>query len=114
MDAHMDLQLKGKTALVTGASQGLGRAIAVGLAMEGVQVAITVRRRELLEKVAAEIVQKGGLQPLIIVADLYPENASDDIAARRLHFGQRYRGGRCRTLLRILRLNVSICFYYVF
>jgi len=39
----MDLQLNGKTALVTGASQGLGKAIAIGLAMEGVQVAITAR-----------------------------------------------------------------------
>ncbi len=80
----MDLQLKGKTALVTGASQGLGKAIAVGLAMEGVQVAITARRQELLEKVAAEIMQKGGIKPVIIAADLYPENASDDIAAQAL------------------------------
>ena len=55
----MDLQLKGKTALVSGASQGLGRAIAIGLAAEGVQVAITARRRELLENVAAEIVKIG-------------------------------------------------------
>ena len=40
----MDLQLKGKTALVTGASQGIGRAIAIGLAGEGVRVALTARR----------------------------------------------------------------------
>ena len=80
----MDLQLKGKTALVSGASQGLGRAIAIGLAAEGVQVAITARRRELLENVAAEIVKQGGLKPVIIAADLYPENASDEIAAQAL------------------------------
>ena len=54
----MDLQLKGEAALITGASQGLGKAIAVGLALEGVQAAITARRRELLQKVAAEIPQK--------------------------------------------------------
>lgn len=80
----MDLQLKGKTALVTGASQGLGRAIAIGLAAEGAQVAITARRGELLEKVAVQIVNNGGLKPVMIVADLYPENASEDIAARAL------------------------------
>ena len=42
----MDLQLKGRTALVTGASSGIGRAIAAALAGEGVRVAITGRRRE--------------------------------------------------------------------
>ena len=60
----MELHLKGKTALVTGASQGLGKAIAVGLAAEGVQVAITARRLELLEKVAAEIQRKWRIEAL--------------------------------------------------
>jgi 5,10-methylene-tetrahydrofolate dehydrogenase/methenyl tetrahydrofolate cyclohydrolase len=41
---NVDLQLVGKTALVTGASQGIGRAIAKGLAAEGVLVAIAARR----------------------------------------------------------------------
>ena len=52
----MDLQLKDKTALVTGASQGIGRAIAKMLAAEGVRVCIAARRRELLEELAKEIV----------------------------------------------------------
>jgi len=51
----MDLQLKGKTALVTGASAGIGLAIATELAREGVKLVITGRRREELEKVAKEI-----------------------------------------------------------
>jgi 3-oxoacyl-[acyl-carrier protein] reductase len=42
----MDLQLTGKTALVTGASQGIGRAISKGLAQEGVHVAIVARPQE--------------------------------------------------------------------
>ena len=46
----MDSQLKDKTALVTGASAGIGRACAKALALEGVQVAIVARRGELLEQ----------------------------------------------------------------
>ena len=51
----MDTQLTGKTALVTGASSGIGRACAKALALEGVQVAVVARRGELLEALAAEI-----------------------------------------------------------
>jgi len=53
----MDLQLHGKTALVTGASMGIGRAIARGLAAEGVKLAVVARRRPLLEELAEEIVR---------------------------------------------------------
>ena len=60
----MDLGLKGKTALVTGASIGIGRAIARGLADEGVRLAIVARRGELLEELANEIVAAGGTAPL--------------------------------------------------
>src|ERR1700722_5967239 len=45
----MDLQLSDKTALVTGASMGIGRAIAKGLALEGVRVAAVARGAELLQ-----------------------------------------------------------------
>ena len=48
----MDLQLSNKTALVTDASQGIGRATAKSLAAEGVQIAIAARRGELLNEVA--------------------------------------------------------------
>ena len=44
----MDLQLKGRSALVTGASTGIGRAIAASLAAEGVKMAVVARRGELL------------------------------------------------------------------
>jgi 3-oxoacyl-[acyl-carrier protein] reductase len=66
----MDLQLKGRTAVVTGASTGIGRAIASTLAAEGVQMAVVARRRELLETLAQEIVAAGGIKPAIIVADM--------------------------------------------
>jgi 3-oxoacyl-[acyl-carrier protein] reductase len=70
----MDLQLEGKCALVTGASSGIGRAIAKGLAAEGARVAVTGRRAEQLESVAAEIVQAGGVRPAIVVHDAMDED----------------------------------------
>ena len=56
----MDLQLRDKTALVTGASMGIGRAIAKMLAIEGVRVAAVARRVELMEAMADEVVAAGG------------------------------------------------------
>ncbi|MDE1967527.1 MAG: SDR family oxidoreductase [Alphaproteobacteria bacterium] len=71
----MDLQLKGRTALVTGASMGIGRAIAAGLAAEGARLAIVARRKDLLEQVAAGIEKSGGVRPAVIVADvMQPES----------------------------------------
>jgi 3-oxoacyl-[acyl-carrier protein] reductase len=80
----MDLQLRGRHALVTGASRGIGRAIARGLAQEGAKVAVVARRKQLLEELAAEIVHAGGAAPVLIEADFYPENASESVAARAL------------------------------
>ncbi|MCE9641015.1 MAG: SDR family oxidoreductase [Betaproteobacteria bacterium] len=80
----MDLELKGRTAVVTGASQGLGRAIAVALAAEGVKVAAVARRINLLEELAVEITKKGGQKPVLIEADLYPDNAAEEIAVKAL------------------------------
>jgi 3-oxoacyl-[acyl-carrier protein] reductase len=76
----MDLQLKGKTALVTGASIGIGRGIASGLAREGVKLGLVARRNDLLEEVSAEIVKGGAAKPVLIVQDLLAEGAADRIA----------------------------------
>ena len=51
--------LKGKTALVTGGGRGLGKAVALALAAEGVNVAITGRNENNLKSVVAEIESKG-------------------------------------------------------
>ena len=66
----MDLQLKGKTALVTGGSEGIGKGIALLLAKEGVDVAICARRKEPLEAAAAEIAKATGRKIVAIPADL--------------------------------------------
>jgi len=66
----MDLQLKGKTAVVTGGSEGIGKAIAMTLAQEGVDVAICARRKEPLEATALEIIKATGRKIHAITADL--------------------------------------------
>jgi 3-oxoacyl-[acyl-carrier protein] reductase len=76
----MDLQLTGKFALVTGASRGIGRAIAIGLAREGAKIAIAARRVGLLEELAREIISAKGAEPLIIESDLYQEGSAEKLA----------------------------------
>lgn len=73
----MDLQLRDKTALVTGASMGIGRAIAKGLAAEGVRVAAVARRTALLDAMAGEIMASGGSPPVPITQDLLTEDAAE-------------------------------------
>ena len=78
----MDLQLKDKTALVTGASVGIGRGIALALAAEGVKLAITARRVEKLEELAAEIEAAGGARPVLIDAGHVRRGRPRSLAAR--------------------------------
>jgi 3-oxoacyl-[acyl-carrier protein] reductase len=80
----MELKLTGRTALVTGASMGIGRAIARGLAAEGARLAVVARRRELLETLAAEIETAGGARPAIIVQDIMAPDAAQRIAGAAL------------------------------
>jgi 3-oxoacyl-[acyl-carrier protein] reductase len=66
----MDLAMTGKKAIVTGASEGIGKAITRAFAREGVDVAICARRREPLEDTAAEIAKETGRKIIPITADL--------------------------------------------
>jgi NAD(P)-dependent dehydrogenase (short-subunit alcohol dehydrogenase family) len=65
----VDLGLKGKIAVVTGGTQGIGRATALRLAQEGANVAICARSQADLERVGAEL-QKTGVQALALQADM--------------------------------------------
>lgn len=58
----MDLGLKGRLALVTGSTRGLGKAIAMALTQEGVEVIINGRREESVIKTAKEIADKYKVQ----------------------------------------------------
>ena len=66
----MDLQLTGKTALVTGGSEGIGKGITLALAKEGVDVAICARRKDVLEATASEIARATNRKIVAIPADL--------------------------------------------
>ncbi|MCA9853144.1 MAG: SDR family NAD(P)-dependent oxidoreductase, partial [Dehalococcoidia bacterium] len=66
----MDLHLEGKVALITGGSEGIGRATAIELAREGVNVAICARREDVLNEAAAEARKAGRGKVIAITADV--------------------------------------------
>ena len=76
----MELGIQGRTALVTGASMGIGRGIATALAREGVRLAVVARRRNLLEALENEL----GVKLVIIECDLLSEGSIEKIAAEAL------------------------------
>ena len=88
----MKLKLEGKVAVVTGASKGLGRAIATGLADEGCRLVLVARRREPLEEVARMLPESADV--LIIEQDV-----TTDDAAQRIHKAVIDRHGRCDILI---------------
>jgi NAD(P)-dependent dehydrogenase (short-subunit alcohol dehydrogenase family) len=65
----LDLELDGKTAIVTGGGRGIGKAIARQLALEGVDVAIVARGIEELQATALELADETGRKIVPIVAD---------------------------------------------
>jgi NAD(P)-dependent dehydrogenase (short-subunit alcohol dehydrogenase family) len=72
----MDMGLKGKVAVVTGGSVGIGLAIAEGLAQEGVNLALAARNEERLLSKAAEIAGKYGVKAIGVATDV---SKADDI-----------------------------------
>ena len=78
----MDLLLKAKRAVITGGSEGIGLAVAHGLAAEGVEVALVARDRARVEARAAEITAAHGVRALGISADVSRREDCDSAAAR--------------------------------
>src|SRR5258708_21965738 len=78
---NMDLDLKSRTAVVTGASIGIGRAIAKALALEGAGVVAVARRKDLLETLAREVEAAGGGVVTPVTQDIMQQNAAKTLAA---------------------------------
>ena len=85
----MELGLNGRVALVGGGSMGIGKASALALAREGVDVAICARGKETLDRAAEDIAKETGRQVLPIVADLGTEvDAKRFVDTAAAHFGR--------------------------
>jgi len=83
----MDLGLAGRTALVTGASRGIGRAIALALAGEGMSVMLVARDGERLAAVQKQISDAGGRAEWLSLDLRAPESAQQCLAATERAFG---------------------------
>ena len=78
----MDLELKGRRAVITGGSEGIGLAVAQALASEGVDVAIIARDKGRVESRASEIHKDHGVRALGIAADVSQRQDCDTASAR--------------------------------
>jgi 3-oxoacyl-[acyl-carrier protein] reductase len=84
----MDLGLEGKVALVAGASKGLGRAVAFGLAREGTSLALCARDKNHLDKTAAAITDETGVKVWVRPTDVSkPDEARRFVHEAVSHFG---------------------------
>lgn len=77
----MDLAIRGKTALITGASSGIGEAVALALAAEGARVAVAARRMDDLERVVAEARKAGADDAQAFVVDLSEPSSVERLLA---------------------------------
>jgi 3-oxoacyl-[acyl-carrier protein] reductase len=84
----MDLEIKGRIAVVNGASQGIGFAIAKLLAEEGAEIAMAARRQPALDQAAEAIFTAVGRKPLAVTGDIRKAEDCARIAASAAeHFG---------------------------
>jgi NAD(P)-dependent dehydrogenase (short-subunit alcohol dehydrogenase family) len=93
-------KLAGKTALITGASKGLGKAIALALAEAGARVVLASRNLELLNETAAAVRKLGG------EADVFPTDVADEAQVRRLETAVAEKVGKVQILVNNAGMNI--------
>ena len=85
----MDLGIKGRTALITASSTGIGKAVAEALAAEGCNIAICSRTKTTLIETAREVKLKYGLEPFWGICDLNQQKDIENFfEAVQSHFGK--------------------------
>jgi 3-oxoacyl-[acyl-carrier protein] reductase len=89
------MELEGRTALITGAGRGIGRATAVRLAREGAAIAINYKGNEAAASEAKRLVESGGGKAALIQGDVSADGQAEDIVKQALAFG----GGRLDILV---------------
>jgi 3-oxoacyl-[acyl-carrier protein] reductase len=82
------MKLEGRVALVTGASQGIGRACALSLASQGATVALVARNQQKLDELAAQITASGGKAATFVIDVADEEQIKSGIKAAIGHFGK--------------------------
>ena len=93
-------KLTGRTALITGASKGLGKAMAIALAAEGARVGLVSRDTVLLNNVAAEIATAGG------AASVFPADVTDEDQVREVERAVTESFGKVNILINNAGINV--------
>jgi 3-oxoacyl-[acyl-carrier protein] reductase len=78
----MEIRLDGRTALITGGSQGLGKGMALKFSEAGADVAIIARGQEMLDTAKGEIEAIGGSKVVAISCDLMDATATDEAFAK--------------------------------
>jgi len=96
----MNGKLNGRTALITGASKGLGKAMALALAAEGARIALVSRDADLLNSVAAEIASAGGR------GHAFPTDVTSEDQVRQLERALAAEFGKVNILINNAGVNV--------
>ncbi|HEY1920523.1 MAG TPA: SDR family NAD(P)-dependent oxidoreductase [Streptosporangiaceae bacterium] len=80
--------LAGKTALITGAGRGIGRALAFGLAAQGVRLVLLARSKSQLAQTASDLTAAGAAEPLVVPADVADDRQRQAVVAAAYDVGR--------------------------
>src|SRR5207245_5084916 len=83
----MGIKLQGRTALITGAGRGIGRATAIRHARDGARIAINFKGNAEAAEEAKRLVEKGGGQATLIQGDVSVDGQAEDVVKGALAFG---------------------------